>query len=126
MDDDPDVGDSFAAILEAEGATVATVDSARRARTLVSDRHRGCLLVDVHLGSESGFSLVAFLRERGIAMPVIFMTGSVLTAEIQAAARAASAVALVRKPMAGASIVDLILSCFEREELPPARVFPAR
>ncbi|MDR3529784.1 MAG: response regulator FixJ [Rhodopila sp.] len=74
VDDDSAVRDSLRMLLESSGFTVRTHDSARAflaERPAVS----GCVLTDVRMPEIDGLELQRLLREQGIWLPVIVMTG---------------------------------------------------
>lgn len=75
VDDDPSVRESLAVLLQSAGFPTRTygsgVDVLSNARSL----QVGCLLVDIRLPDVDGFTLVDRLIDRGVTVPVIFMTG---------------------------------------------------
>ncbi|MEF2070150.1 response regulator [Consotaella aegiceratis] len=109
VDDDEAVGESFAALLEIEGATVRSFSSAEEVRATPLDDD-GCLLIDVDLGSESGLDLLAWLRTHGVRMPAVMMTGK-LSPGLPAAAAQASATALLEKPLDSEDVARVIANC---------------
>lgn len=62
--------------LETEGFTVDQAFDGEEARGLVEKNQYDVLAIDVNLPLLNGFSLVSQLREAGINIPVIFVTGS--------------------------------------------------
>jgi len=75
VDDDADVREALSFLLECEGWRVAVYDSARQ--FLVNDRPSvpGCLLLDIRMPELTGIELQQMMAERGIAVPIIFITG---------------------------------------------------
>jgi FixJ family two-component response regulator len=74
----------------------------------------GCLLLDVRLPGPSGLDLQAALQRRGVALPVIFMTGH---ADVPTSVRAmkAGAVDFLEKPVQRATLLDAIGRALARE-----------
>lgn len=76
VDDDEAVRDSLRALIESAGHAVETFSSGEE----FLDRFRpdaagGCLVLDVRMAGMTGIDLQARLRDRGIRMPVIVITG---------------------------------------------------
>ena len=67
-----------------------------------------CLLVDVQLGSGSGFDLARQLQEAGFKFPIIFLTAN---DDLGVARRAieAGGIGCLHKPLAGKLLMDLLI-----------------
>jgi FixJ family two-component response regulator len=65
------------------------------------------LVLDIHLPGMTGVELWRRLHGRGIALPVIFITGF-QDRELRAQAAETSAIAFLAKPFAGRSLLDAI------------------
>jgi FixJ family two-component response regulator len=76
------------------------VEQARLAEAL-------CLVLDIHLKGGSAVSLRRSIANRGIAIPVIFMTAD-QSDGLRAEAYEAGCVAYLRKPFAAASLLQAI------------------
>ena len=73
--------------LELDGYRVLEAPDVAEAERLILAEPVDVVLLDVHVGPESGIVLMRTLRERGVAPPVVLVTGSArLDAEIQAEA----------------------------------------
>lgn len=96
IDDDLSVRDSLRALLESAGYTVKDYASAT---AFLADRqpHAGCLVSDIRMPEMDGLELQEDLARRGIAIPVIIMTGH---GDVPLAVRAmkAGAVDFLEKP----------------------------
>jgi two-component system response regulator FixJ len=107
VDDDPAVRDSLEAMLGAAGYRCTLFASG--AEFLAGDpgAARGCVLVDVRMPGMDGLELQRQMKARGIALPVIFMTGF---GEVPLAVEAmkAGAVDFVEKPSTLAVLKDCI------------------
>ena len=78
-----------------------------------SDRH-GCILLDIRLPGPSGIELHAVLRDQGVYLPVIFITGH---AEVDTcvAAMKAGAVDYLEKPIEPEALLDAIGRALARD-----------
>jgi FixJ family two-component response regulator len=86
VDDDPGVLDSLQFLLEVAGHAVAVYASA--AKFLAADGVRpACLIVDQHMPGMTGLELTERLRNEGIDVPVMLITGSPSPAIIVRAAQ---------------------------------------
>jgi FixJ family two-component response regulator len=74
----------------------------------------GCLLLDIRMPGPSGLDLQAALREKGVALPVVFMTGH---ADVASSLRAmkAGAVDFLIKPVEPATLLDALRRALERD-----------
>ncbi|HRK67015.1 MAG TPA: response regulator, partial [Hyphomonas sp.] len=79
------------------------------------EAEQGCILLDVQMPGMDGLEVQEALNERGVAMPVIVLTGH---GDVAVAVRAmkAGAVDFVEKPYAKQSLVDALTRAFERLE----------
>ena len=110
VDDDPSIRSSIARLMRSEGIVVETfAASIDFLAAIASDGPPSCLVLDVHLGTESGFELQEMLAVTHANMPVILMTGhdKISSAEL---ARRAGPDGFLRKPFDG----DLILGMVRR------------
>ena len=68
-----------------------------------------CLVMDIHLGNRSGIDLSRHLSQRGISLPVIFITAN--DSEFtRKATRELGCVAYLRKPFLAKSLIDAVES----------------
>jgi FixJ family two-component response regulator len=110
VDDDPSIRSSLARLMRSEGMVVETFAASNDfLAAIASDGPPSCLVLDVHLGMESGFDLQDSLAVTHATMPVILMTGhdKISSAEL---ARRAGPDGFLRKPFDG----DLILGMVRR------------
>lgn len=75
VDDDPDVRDAASLLLSTSGYRVEALDSAEALLDRITPADRGCLLLDVRLPGMSGLALQRALYERGIRLPIVFISG---------------------------------------------------
>jgi FixJ family two-component response regulator len=74
VDDDDAVRDSLTAYLTLKGMNVVSFSSAQEALQHGEDAP-DALILDVNMPEIDGFMLFEMLRQRGRAMPIIFVTG---------------------------------------------------
>jgi FixJ family two-component response regulator len=78
------------------------------------DRH-GCVLLDIYLpGGPSGLELNAVLKDQGIHLPVVFMTGQADVASSVAAMKS-GAVDFLEKPITPEALLDAIARALARD-----------
>ena len=110
VDDDPSIRSSLARLMRSEGIVVETFAAPSDfLAAIASDGPPSCLVLDVHLGTESGFDLQDTLAVTHATLPVILMTGhdKISSAEL---ARRAGPDGFLRKPFDS----DLILGIVRR------------
>ena len=75
VDDDEAVADSLQALLETFGFNVQSYASG--SGFLADERHHaaGCLLIDQHMPGISGLDVIENLRENGVQIPTILISG---------------------------------------------------
>jgi FixJ family two-component response regulator len=109
VDDDAAVRHALKFALEFEGLRVLLYDSAL---ALLGDselaRH-GCLVIDYRMPEIDGLELVETLRERGLAIPVIMITGRA-NAGMRIRASRAGVATVLEKPLSDDALADAIRS----------------
>ena len=116
VDDDPAVRDALVLLLEAEGLPGAAFDSAESFLAACDPDCPGCVVLDVRMPGMSGLDLQAALEQRGIDLPIIFLSGH---ADVSTSVRAmrAGAVDFLEKPFDEAALVERIREALERDSL---------
>lgn len=106
VDDDAAMRDSLCVLLQSSGFDVRTYDSAQ-AFLAAAPSLAGCVLTDVRMPEIDGLELQRHLRERGIRLPVIVMTGQ---GDVPIAVRAmkAGAVDFLEKPFQDTQLFDAV------------------
>jgi two-component system response regulator FixJ len=119
VDDDAAVRKSLGRLLRIAGYTTRLYDSPHAALAVVPELEDGCLLLDVRMPSMTGLELLDALREAGVTLPVIVMTG---LGDVQTAIRAmkGGAAEYLEKPFTEDALFVAIAACAERveEQLP--------
>ena len=112
VDDDADVREAIAFLLEAEGLRVQAFGDPCEMLEAVDAEARGCLLLDVRMPGMDGLQLHQVLKKRGVAMPAVFISGH---GDIPLAVRAVNAGALdfIEKPFDDELLLERIARAFE-------------
>jgi two-component system response regulator FixJ len=107
VDDDADVRDSLHALLEAEGFSVRTFESAKRALAAPALNEAACLIADIRMPDMDGLQLQEELVARKLGIPVIVVTGH---GDVPLAVRAmkAGAVDFIEKPFDGELMLESV------------------
>jgi two-component system response regulator TtrR len=74
----------------------------------------GCLILDLYMPGMSGLDLQQYLKETGIEMPVIFLSGRADVPKAVAAVKS-GAIDFIEKPFDYRRIVELVRDCLRRD-----------
>lgn len=109
VDDDEAARDSLGMLLESAGYKVETFSSGRGFLERAGPLPIGCALIDIRMPELGGLELQEALKERGVDVPIVFVTGH---ADVPVAVRAmrAGAIDFVEKPFTA----EIILNAVER------------
>jgi len=114
VEDDPSFRKSMERLLRASGYEVVAFESANPFLAQDPIRHPACLLLDVQLPDIDGLCLQQELIEKGIHLPIIFMTGhGTIPMGIQAMKD--GAVDFLPKPFATKDLLSAIVKALERD-----------
>lgn len=116
IDDDEDVRESLAFLLESAGFAVETYDSGTR--FLESGSHEsGCVVTDVRMPGLDGLELAVRLKARGSPLPVIVITGH---ADVPLAVEAmrSGVQDFIEKPFDDVTLINAIETAFNRPQAP--------
>jgi two-component system, LuxR family, response regulator FixJ len=111
IDDDDAVRHSICMLLDSYGIAARLYTSGASFLADLPLEH-GCLLIDVNMPGMNGLELLDWLRARGIAIPVIVMTGAP-TRSVRLAVDRAGAT-LLRKPFRTGELIACIEKVFGR------------
>ena len=113
IDDDDGVRRSASFLLKTSGFATRTWESGVAFLREVRHAEAGCILLDVRMPEMDGLEVQQALTERGVAMPVIVLTGH---GDIGIAVKAmkAGAVDFIEKPFESDVLLDAIGRAFER------------
>jgi FixJ family two-component response regulator len=114
VDDDEAVRDSLAFLMQSVGLRTESYDSADSFLQAGVSQRAGCLLLDIRMPGMSGLELQGVLEERGIQLPVIFISGH---ADVPMAVRAlkAGAFDFVEKPFNDQLLLDGVQRAIEAD-----------
>ena len=107
VDDDEPMRNSLRRLLRAAGLKVEAYASAADFLNAYEPDQTGCLLVDIAMPEMTRLELQAVLAQRGIGIPIVFLTGSAEIATAVAAMKA-GAMDFIEKPFANDLLVERI------------------
>ncbi|HAE25970.1 MULTISPECIES: response regulator transcription factor [Hyphomonas] len=115
VDDDDAVRHSASFMLRHAGFAVKTYTDGVAFLEVVEDASAGCILLDVQMPRMDGLEVQEQLNARGVAMPVIVLTGH---GDVNVAVKAmkAGAVDFVEKPYEKQTLVEALNRAFQRLE----------
>jgi two-component system, LuxR family, response regulator FixJ len=113
IDDEDSVRRSAGFMLKTSGFAVRTWENGVAFLKEVRHAETGCILLDIRMPEMDGLEVQQALNERGVAMPVIVLTGH---GDIGIAVKAmkAGAVDFIEKPFDSDVLLDAIERAFER------------
>lgn len=114
VDDDPAVRDAVRQVVLSVGLAVETYSTSQEFLDKYDPARPGCLVLDVRMPGRSGLDLQRELSQRGIALPVIIITGY---ADVYLAVRALKAGALdfIEKPFSSQVLLERIEEAIEKD-----------
>jgi two-component system response regulator FixJ len=115
VDDDVAVRKSLAFLLASEGLPVRLHESASAFLEDVSGVDAGCIVTDVRMPGIDGIAFLRHLKERGIMLPVIVMTGH---ADVPMAVEAMKegAIDFLEKPFSDDALLATVQRALQRQE----------
>lgn len=113
VDDEEAIRRSAGFMLKTSGYAVSTYATGDAFLQAAKDADLGCVLLDVRMPGMDGLEVQKLMAERGIAMPVVVLTGH---GDITVAVRAmkGGAVDFIEKPFEKAALLGAITAAFER------------
>jgi len=113
IDDDEDVRRAVSFLLSTAGFPVRVYESAVMFLEKVDAVAKGCIVSDVRMPGMDGVELLRRLRERGIGMPAIIMTGHADVA-LAVSAMKAGAVDFIEKPFSDEVLLSAVRAGLSR------------
>jgi FixJ family two-component response regulator len=112
VDDDPAVRGYLERLVTSVGLACEAFGTADEFMERVDEQHYGCAILDVRMPGTSGLDAQQVLVDRGVPLPVIFVTGY---ADVTVAVRAmkAGAVDVFVKPVNGQDLLDSVHRAIE-------------
>lgn len=113
VDDDEAIRRSVGFMLKTSGFTVRTYESGVDLMKAAGDLEAGCILLDIRMPGMDGIEVQKALRDKGVSLPVIIMTGH---GDVSLAVQAmkAGAVDFIEKPFEKAVLLSAIDHAMER------------
>jgi len=112
VDDESTVRSGLVRQLRSAGFSALAYASAEAYLSTCSFEEPSCLLLDVRLSQSSGLDLQAELAQRGIKVPIVFMTGFG-TIDLSVRAMKAGAVGFITKPFDELALFDSLQEALE-------------
>lgn len=113
VDDDDAIRRSAGFMLKTSGYRVRTFESGNDLLKNLSSLDPGCILLDIRMPGMDGLEVQQALKDRGVTLPVVIMTGhGDVTLAVQA--MKAGAVDFIEKPFEKAVLLGAIEQAFER------------
>ena len=114
VEDDADVRLGLTRLLHASGFQVSGFASAEEYLSVCDPDTPGCLLLDLRLPRASGLELQDLLRDRGVLLPIVFLTGH---GRVEDGVRAMKAGALdfLQKPVKDEVLLDAIRTAIAQD-----------
>lgn len=114
VDDDESIRTLWRWLLESNGIEVRTFATAKAFIEAYRPGGPGCLVLDLRLPGMSGLELQEYLRQREIAIPIVFVTGH---GDVPTAVSAikGGAVDFIQKPFGHREVLAIIQRAFERD-----------
>ena len=114
VDDDGSTRELLAWLMKRNGLKAQVFPDARSFLAAYSADMPGCLVVDLHMPDMSGLDLQQYLKQSGVVLPVIFLSGR---ADVPKAVRAVreGAVDFIEKPFDYRRVVALVDECLKRD-----------
>lgn len=117
VDDEEDVRHSLQRLLRAAGFEVLVYASGTEFLRHASDSSPDCVVLDLHMPRLTGLDVQSVLRERGLKVPVVILTGNE-TPETRAAAFAGGVDDYLAKPVDDDILIGAIVTAMHRHGRP--------
>lgn len=115
VDDDPGIRRSLGLWLGFRNLPTRDFDSAEPFLAAIDGNSQGCAIIDVRLGGMDGLQLQAAMAQRGIALPLLFLTGHGDVPTVRAALKA-GAFDFLEKPVDNERLVELVAAALREDE----------
>ncbi|MDP9421472.1 MAG: response regulator [Pseudomonadota bacterium] len=118
VDDDPTVRSTLTRLLASGGYRVRTYASGAELIAAADQLIEGCILLDINMPEANGFAVTKALKERGVELPVVMMTGA---GDLTLLAWQAGVAAFVPKPFGRKEILSVLDEITEGQFVATAR-----
>lgn len=116
VDDEENIRFTFQSFLTDEGYEVQTAGNLQDGKKLLADEEFDLVFLDILLGRDSGLEILREIKERGIASPVVMITGA---PEVETAAEAVryGAFDYIPKPVMQENLLRVARMALEHKQL---------
>jgi two-component system response regulator TtrR len=114
IDDDESIRELLAWLMKRNAIRAEAFPNAKSFLKAYRPGAPGCLILDLFMPGMSGLDLQQYLKEAGIEMPVIFLSGRADVPKAVAAVKS-GAIDFIEKPFDYRQIVDLVRDCIRRD-----------
>jgi FixJ family two-component response regulator len=114
IDDDESIRELLAWLMRRNQIRAEAFANARSFLKAYRPEAPGCLILDLYMPGMSGLELQVYLKEAGIDMPVIFLSGRADVAKAVHAVKS-GAIDFIEKPFDYKKIVELVGDCLRRD-----------
>jgi FixJ family two-component response regulator len=114
VDDDASTRELLAWLMKRHGLRAEVFPDARAFLKSYRTEMPGCLILDLNMPGMSGLDLQQYLKEHGVLLPVIFLSGG---ADVPKAVRAVKegAIDFIEKPFDYRRVLSLVEDCLKRD-----------
>ena len=114
VDDDNSTRELLAWLMKRHNLRTEVFADARAFLESYREDRPGCLVVDLNMPGMSGLDLQQYLKEQGVRLPVIFLSGR---ADVPKAVKAVreGAIDFIEKPFDYKRVVELVEECISRD-----------
>lgn len=114
VDDDESIRELLTWLMRRNGIQAQVFDNAQAFLAAWRDDGPACLVLDLHLPGMGGLDLQKHLNDRGVRIPIVFLSGR---ADVPRAVHAvkSGAVDFIEKPFDYRHIVDVVRDCLARD-----------
>lgn len=115
VDDDDALRKATSRLLRSNGFEVRPFDSAETFLAEYRPGESGCLLLDLHMPGQSGLDLQRTLLDRGVAIPIVFLTGH---GDVPASVKAmkGGAIDFLQKPVDEERLIETLETALEADQ----------
>ncbi len=114
VDDDISVRKAIQRLLKSDGKAVEVYPSGEAFLESLATQRPDCVVLDLHLSGITGFDVLSRMKETGVSIPIIIITGND-SPEIQKQAKAAGVATYLRKPFNDESLLTAVTGAMNRE-----------
>jgi DNA-binding NtrC family response regulator len=122
VDDDAGLRETLRRMIDSVGYEVACVEDARAAISTITEKMPDIIITDIYMPAGDGFELLNWLRNNGMRVPVIAMSGSssgVGDYDQLSMAERLGAAAVLDKPFRQSKLVETIDRVLANRGAPP-------